>query len=124
MYGKKYWFLFLLLEDVAWVGAYLCHAGEEDATDDQRHELSTVLQELNKQNAMATKMIALADGAHVAGPEGSILHMNLEKLKQISEESEEVSFPCMSGERDHGFMGLLFFLVARMKDELSPILRT
>ena len=61
-------------------------------TDDQKKEMGQKLQELSRLGATASRLVTMAE-THVtkARPsEKEMLEMNLDKLKQVSQQGEEV----------------------------------
>ena len=58
--------------------------------EEQKKQMSSRLQELSKQAALSSKLVALASSAKVRPGDAQLLEMNLEKLKEVSQEAEEV----------------------------------
>ena len=70
----------------------MAHGG--DVTDEQRLELSQCLQELSKHENQAIKLITSGDatlGSLTKADEQDLLQMNLNKLKSVAHDGEEVT---------------------------------
>ena len=60
-------------------------------TDELKKEMQSLLQELSKHSAAACRVILAADQALLHLDDGELLQMNLQRLKAIAQEGEEVN---------------------------------
>ena len=58
--------------------------------DEQKKQMSSKLQELSKQAALSSKLVTLATSAQTRPGDAQLLEMNLEKLKEVAQQAEEV----------------------------------